>query len=438
MARRVSLLVLSVAAAVGLAFVSQTGWVDADGARLLTVAAVVSGVVAIGVLGLIAVKDHLLERLAPLVRLVGRAFIWTGQRMTSAGAPGPSARHPEADTRPVKEGSDDSASWKRAALTFGTWLYRRDEWAGLSQEARVAELAPAPYLRKRLNHLGLSDLTLQPRRDIGPEPWWEPPTHSLVAVGGTKATCSCGWHGEGHLFNNHAGLPQTARPVRPAPAEPVEEAPGASSATTHDPVAGVSYPHQENAWLPDPNDLTQLALTKEDLEAAWAAAVKEVHARLAPDANLHFRYLGLLPMTYVAFHTGSAAAARIATILVYPDLSTSLFAVERVTDPLRIGRGPFEPEWRRDETWAELIRLSWIRERPFTGSVRVEWIGHGYQSWMPLSEWKVVYERIAADGTKEQTTTYGLVEGRELIEEPQSSLKRLAERFPPPEGQGLV
>jgi hypothetical protein len=220
MARRLALFVLTVAFAVLLQFVSQTGWVDADMARLLTVAAVVSAFAAIGVLGVIAVKDHLLDRLGDISRWLGDVFIRVGQRIKGS----------EDGSRSNERTSDhiQAAKWRRAALTFGTWLYRRDEWKGLSQEARVAEIAPAPYLRKRLNHLDLTDLTLEPIRDIGPEPWWDPPEHKLVAVGGTTATCSCGWTGEGFRFTEHAGGP-TPPPLWRS-GQPTQRQPEAASA----------------------------------------------------------------------------------------------------------------------------------------------------------------------------------------------------------------
>jgi hypothetical protein len=66
--------------------------------------------------------------------------------------------------------------WKRAAITFLTWLYRRDE-TGLSDEQMEAESVPVStkYARDRLDHVGLSSLTYERRLDIGPEPWRKSP-----------------------------------------------------------------------------------------------------------------------------------------------------------------------------------------------------------------------------------------------------------------------
>jgi hypothetical protein len=137
-------------------------------------------------------------------------------------------------TRRKIPGDSDEAKWKNAAITFLTWLYRRDEWRGLSQEGRVAEAAPyKEYARKRLAHIGGENLNYDRRTDIGPEPWWQPPDHILKTVGGTDATCSCGWSGPGHLFAEHAGGQRAAPPWRPAPAKapalPAKAVPAAAS-----------------------------------------------------------------------------------------------------------------------------------------------------------------------------------------------------------------
>lgn len=68
------------------------------------------------------------------------------------------------------------AEWKKAAITFLTWLYRRDHWAGLSQEARMNESAPLDtYGRDRFDWLQLKELTYSRRMDVTPEPHWKPP-----------------------------------------------------------------------------------------------------------------------------------------------------------------------------------------------------------------------------------------------------------------------
>lgn len=58
----------------------------------------------------------------------------------------------ELSTRVIK-GDSDEARWKTAALTFLAWLYRRDEWNGLSWEGKNAEGAPEVYARERLEHV---------------------------------------------------------------------------------------------------------------------------------------------------------------------------------------------------------------------------------------------------------------------------------------------
>lgn len=224
MARRVALFVLSAAAAVVLAFVSQTGWVNELTARLLTIAAALSGLVAVVVLGVLTVRDHVLGRLSGVARWAGRGLVRIGERLARAGSSesdelsGSIKPTGALAVRPIKADSDE-AKWKIAALTFLAWLYRRDEWSGLSWEGKNAEGAPEPYARKRLEHVGAEHLDYEVRKNIGPEPWWEPPKHVLKAAGGTRATCSCGWEGEGYKFTEHAGG-TPSKTWRPAPATP--------------------------------------------------------------------------------------------------------------------------------------------------------------------------------------------------------------------------
>ena len=126
--------------------------------------------------------------------------------------------------RLIKADSDE-AKWKTAALTFLAWLYRRDEWNGLSGEARNAEELLRTTHANGSRTSAASTSTTRCARTWA-DPWWEPPKHSIVAIGGTRITCSCGWQDEGHLFNKHAGLPEPAPTWRPRDSPAVAPPPG--------------------------------------------------------------------------------------------------------------------------------------------------------------------------------------------------------------------
>jgi hypothetical protein len=64
---------------------------------------------------------------------------------------------------------------QRAVNIAITWLYRRQNWAGLSHDGRYSEPAPeSTWGQQKYGQLGLAGLLYQPPAEVPAEPGWEP------------------------------------------------------------------------------------------------------------------------------------------------------------------------------------------------------------------------------------------------------------------------
>jgi hypothetical protein len=132
--------------------------------------------------------------------------------------------------RARKEIKEREGILHKALDTAITWLYRRENWDGLSEDGRNTEPAPKDiWADGKYAQLGLNGVGYQPPQTIPPEPGFTPrrsggshgvltvesgtpspaqrALHQVVAVGGTDVTCSCGWRGPGPEYEAHKLLP---------------------------------------------------------------------------------------------------------------------------------------------------------------------------------------------------------------------------------------
>jgi hypothetical protein len=73
---------------------------------------------------------------------------------------------------------------------------------------------------------------------------------------------------------------------------------------------------------------------------------------------------------------------------------------------------PEVPPWREDTNWQELVRLSWLRVRPFVGSIELQARTHAIadEGW---SIWHICYQRAwLEDEAPLPAECYSLEKGR--------------------------
>jgi hypothetical protein len=77
----------------------------------------------------------------------------------------------------------DRTRLRKALDTALTWLYRRQNWLGLSHDGRFSEPAPADiWGSKKYHELGLDPLPYEPPTQVPVEPGWQPPAENYEVV----------------------------------------------------------------------------------------------------------------------------------------------------------------------------------------------------------------------------------------------------------------
>ena len=80
---------------------------------------------------------------------------------------------PEVRDRPAVQ--EHSERLRRAVDIAITWLYRRQNWAGLSHDGKYSEPAPnSTWGQQKYGQLGLAGLLFEPPAEVPVEPGWEP------------------------------------------------------------------------------------------------------------------------------------------------------------------------------------------------------------------------------------------------------------------------
>lgn len=158
----------------------------------------------------------------------------------------------------------------------------------------------------------------------------------------------------------------------------------------------------------DPNDLSTIALTSADVEAWWANAIRTARDRIGPDAVLAVERINLVPV-FIVFTGASRAAGRtFSGSVVGPD-PTHVSWWHIVREEHLPSTVPEPPLWRTDETWVELIKQAWIKERP----VRSDWDLFARKGPDSQRFWRLVCRSyIAADDRRIPARSYRLVNGR--------------------------
>ncbi len=166
---------------------------------------------------------------------------------------------------------------------------------------------------------------------------------------------------------------------------------------------------EPSVWLPDPTDLGSLQVSLADLEKAWSEAEAKVKADVAPDVSLGLEAftLGSNPAIEVR---GWSNAAKVA-LAAGCRLGSYCWISARRQDAPSSWMGPVgeAPLWRADDTWRELVRLSWLRERPFRGQVFLR-PDYGRRTDAGVPTWSVDYHPV--DEFYHPKRSYRLVDGQ--------------------------
>ncbi len=112
------------------------------------------------------------------------------------------------------------------------------------------------------------------------------------------------------------------------------------------------------------DDLGSLILTSTDLEEWWANAMTAARIKVGPDARGFVESIHISQSTFMVIYGESVAAGKGFNLHVagpHPD-HVSWLSVHRKEKVWQ--RTLSEPLWRSDDSWRELVRQSWIRERP--------------------------------------------------------------------------
>jgi hypothetical protein len=213
-----------------------------------------------------------------------------------------------------------SDSQYRAALdTVLTWVYRRRHWAGLSDDGKFTEGAPADYGQKVYDDLGLDARYQWSRRSMAEPDFSGPPEGTI------------------------------------APAKPIRR------------------------WLPNRTDLSSSTLTVDDLDDAVVRATDRALEVLGPDAAVYFSQIEITEDLAVSLSAYSHIATRGLQIVVSDQAVTHAKGewgpeLPYIQDVLEDGKwvpiweaGEPQFPWRTDSSVFELIRQTGYRLRPWAG-----------------------------------------------------------------------
>lgn len=235
---------------------------------------------------------------------------------------------------------------RRGVDVLITWLYRRENWHGLSHDGRYAEPAPEDiWGSKKYQDLELEGLEYRPPRIVPPEPGFAPPPYVPIA-----------------------------------------------------PEFGEAPPPEPSPWLPDPLDLATFEISDDQLEECLDRTQATAQSVLAPDAQVEFiRLLLVPPSPILEFVAWSKIADRSATLTV-DHISVSCgvpwsggFSRKDATS----GETDWSyraaaPPWRADSDWRKLLVWAWYRVKPDVESLELSPVlPPGVENQTGWSRWHV-------------------------------------------------
>lgn len=124
-----------------------------------------------------------------------------------------------------------------------------------------------------------------------------------------------------------------------------------------------SKPERPSA-LAKPTELDSLTTTSADLEAWWANMTRVIAERVGPDAYAYVEAIHLGPSPFIVFYGQSAAAMKGfgGTVGGTQPSDVNFYGIYKVE---ALWERPIRPPlWRSDDSWLNLVRLAWVRERP--------------------------------------------------------------------------
>jgi hypothetical protein len=180
--------------------------------------------------------------------------------------------------------------------------------------------------------------------------------------------------------------------------------------------AVVEYPGElrqtSTQWVPTPLDLLSLSIGLSDLEKTWSEAESKANHDVGPDVKLGLSKVSLGSVPTVEVDGWSDDAGVRFTVGCRFDGGCWLSAWKDKELPPWMGRVGDQPLWRTDDTWRELVRRSWLRERPFRGEV------HLVPDWPATGEgpasWRIDYIRME-EKVNHPRRSYRLIDG-ELVD----------------------
>lgn len=110
-------------------------------------------------------------------------------------------------------------------------------------------------------------------------------------------------------------------------------------------------------------ELDSIMLTSADLEAWWANMLAVARERVGPDARASVGSIHI-DSAFIHFRGESVAAMKsFSGTVAGPDpRHVSWYGINRKDKPWE--HDPAPPLWRTDDTWRDLVKKAWIRERP--------------------------------------------------------------------------
>lgn len=162
-------------------------------------------------------------------------------------------------------------------------------------------------------------------------------------------------------------------------------------------------------WLPIPGDLSSLKFGQTDFEESYSQALTMGKERVGADVQLGLAFVGLVPTVTVFFDGVSQTADRSLVASIQADGGR----LQQITRGIReIKEDPIP--WRTDDGWIRLIQDSWLKERPFRGSVHMSPMqsynvpyGEDASTW---GAWFITYT-AEHDGVAAPPRNYGLCDG---------------------------
>jgi hypothetical protein len=140
------------------------------------------------------------------------------------------------------------------------------------------------------------------------------------------------------------------------------------------------------SWLPDQEGY--VPLTTSTLETAYEESLAAAH-EIGADAQLALVKVSL-DETRVELYGFSHAEGKAMDVWWTPGTPPVVHELRRAATPLYQMTGAASFPWHEDQTWYELLKRSWEKERPFAGTVTLS-IEAYTKGTQPRSRWQARY-----------------------------------------------